>query len=233
MEEVEVDTDLTEEPKGEVVDGNKKMKNGTLLEAAFVDPAYSWPPAEGEGKNAVELQVLDDDSSYMSGPSEKGVEFQSVTTTTKTSRGWLNFKCCRSDNAVITTEQGKKLTENKKKKRRRKKKKDAGYKNVPEGILIYKLDTADRSIKLVSEPSSNTDVNTLLTSMVVADAKPGTDKSRRAIDLVGVDGTKATLLACEQRTAIAWLEAMDMMLGNTGRGDKVGVLVCLLHMCRP
>jgi hypothetical protein len=222
MEGIEVDKDLTEEVKDEVVEETKKMKNGTLLEAAFVDSAYSWPPADGEGKNAVELQVVDDDS-YMSGPSEKGVEFQSVTTTTTTSRGWFNFKCCRSDKDVITTEQGKKLVPNKKKKLRRKKKKEASYKSVPEGILIYKLDTADRSIKLVSEPSSNTDVNTLLTSMVVADAKPGADKSRRAIDLVGVDGTKATLVACEQRSAIAWLEAMDMMLGNTGRGDKVGV----------
>ena len=227
MEEVEVDKDLTEEqPQGEVMEETKKMKNGTLLEAAFVDPAYSWPHADGEGKNAVELQVVDDDSSYMSGPSEKGVEFQSVTTTTKTSRGWFNFKCCRSDKAVITTDQGNKFMPDKKKKHR-KRKKEASYKNVPEGILIYRLDTADRSIKLMSEPSSNTDINTLLTSMVVADAKPGTDKSRRAIDLVGVDGTKATLVACEQRTAIAWLEAMDMMLGNTGRGDKVGVFVRL------
>ena len=57
--------------------------------------------------------------------------------------------------------------------------------------------------------------------MVVADAKPGQDKSRRAIDLVGVDGTKATIVACEQRSAIAWLEAIDMMLGHKGRGGKV------------
>jgi hypothetical protein len=223
MEDVEIETDLS----GEVVEEPKKLVNGTILEAAFVDPAYSWPPADGEGKNAVELQVMDDDS-YSSGPSEKGVEFRSVTTTTS-KRGLFNFKCCRSDD-VVTTEQGKKLAPGKsakQKKRSRKKSKGQASKQAPEGVLIYRLDTADRSIKLVSEPSSNTDVDTLLTSMVVAEAKPGSDKSRRAIDLVGVDGTKTTIVACDQRSAIAWLEAMDMMLGHKGRGDKVCAIVSL------
>ena len=30
---------------------------GTILEAAFVDSAYDWPPPEGIGKNAIELQA--------------------------------------------------------------------------------------------------------------------------------------------------------------------------------
>ena len=30
---------------------------GTILEGAFVDPAYPWPPAEGQGKHAIELQA--------------------------------------------------------------------------------------------------------------------------------------------------------------------------------
>lgn len=34
-----------------------KGVSGTILEAAFFDPAYSWPPAEGQGKNAIELQA--------------------------------------------------------------------------------------------------------------------------------------------------------------------------------
>ena len=40
---------------------------GTVLEAAFVDPAYVWPPPDGEGRNAIELQAsvnlmtMDDD----------------------------------------------------------------------------------------------------------------------------------------------------------------------------
>jgi hypothetical protein len=138
-----------------------------------------------------------------------------TTTTTTKSKGWL---CCKSEDDVVTTEEGMLMS---KKKKRRRKKKGKDSRTVPEGILIYRLDTADRSIRLVSEPSSNTDVGSLLTHMVVADAKPGNDKSRRAIDLVGVDGTKATLVACEQRSAIAWLEAMDMMLGHKGRGGKV------------
>jgi hypothetical protein len=220
MEGIEIDEDLT----GVVAEEAKKLVNGTILEAAFVDPAYSWPHADGEGRNAVELQVMDDDS-YSSGPSEKGVEFRSVTTTTS-KRGLFNFKCCRSDD-VVTTEQGKKLAKGAQKNNRRRKKKNQAYKRTPEGVLIYRLDTADRSIKLVSEPSSNTNVDTLLTSMVVAEAKPGSDKSRRAIDLVGDDGTKATIVACEQGSAIAWLEAMDMMLGHKGRGDKVCAIVFL------
>jgi hypothetical protein len=34
-----------------------KGTTGTIFEAAFVDPAYTWPPAEGQGKNAIELQA--------------------------------------------------------------------------------------------------------------------------------------------------------------------------------
>jgi hypothetical protein len=202
-----------------VMEETKKMVNGTLLEAAFVDPAYGWPHADGEGKNAVELQVMDD-ASFETVPSTDNANappVASTTTTTTTSRGF--FGCCKSEDTVVTTEEGKRMA--KKKKRRRKKGGSSkSNRTVPEGILIYRLDTADRSIRLVSEPSSNTDVDNLLTHMVVADAMPGQDKSRRAIDLVGVDGTKATLVACEQRSAIAWLEAIDMMLGNKGRGGK-------------
>ena len=44
--------------------------------------------------------------------------------------------------------------------------------------------------------------------------------------LTGVDGSSVTLVACEQRTAIAWLEAIDLMLANKMRmGDKVRVPV--------
>ena len=206
-----------------VVESTKKMVNGTLLEAAFVDPAYGWPHAEGQGKNAVELQVMDDASFETVSTAGKDVTETTTTTTTK-SKGWL---CCKSDDVVVTTEDGKRMAASKKTRHRRKKK-GKSNRTVPEGILIYRLDTSDRSIHLMSEPSSNTDVGTLLTHMVVADAKPGDDKSRRAINLVGVDGTKATLVACEQRSAIAWLEAMDMMLGHKGRGGKVSLKECML-----
>ena len=227
MTEVEIDTEEAQPPPpaimeetGEddpVMEDTKKMVNGTLLEAAFVDPAYGWPHKDGEGKNAVELQVMDDASFETEQSVEIPVTTTTTTETTTTRRGL--FGCCKSEDAVVTTEQGKRMSKKKKKRRKHRKSKD--NRTVPEGILIYRLDTADRSIRLVSEPSSNTDVDNLLTHMVVAEAKPGNDKSRRAIELVGVDGSKATLVACEQRSAIAWLEAMDMMLAHKGRGSKV------------
>jgi len=49
---------------------------GTVLEAAFVDPSYQWPPPDGVGKNAIELQasvnlVLDDDASVKTTDSQR------------------------------------------------------------------------------------------------------------------------------------------------------------------
>lgn len=233
MADIEIDSEQQAQPPppaimeerddDPVMEETKKMVNGTLLEAAFVDPAYGWPHADGEGKNAVELQVMDDASfeTAESADNAPPPATATTTTTTTTKRGNL-FGCCKSEDTVVTTEQGKAMASAKKKKKKRHKK-SKNTRTVPEGILIYRLDTADRSIRLVSDPSSNTDVDSLMTHMVVAEAKPGGDKSRRAIELVGVDGTKTTLVACEQRSAIAWLEAIDMMLGNKGRGGKVRV----------
>jgi hypothetical protein len=100
--------------------------------------------------------------------------------------------------------------------------KKSRYRRVPEGILIYRLDTATQTISLMSEPHSKTDESTLLREMVVASARPSPDKSRRGMILIGVDGSSVTLVACEQRTAIAWLEAIDLMLANKIRmGNKV------------
>ena len=47
-------------------------------------------------------------------------------------------------------------------------------------------------------------------------AKPGSDPSRRGLVLTGADGTQFTFVACEQRTAIAWIwmESIDMMLAS-------------------
>ena len=102
----------------------------------------------------------------------------------------------------------------KQKKKRREARARERYKRVPEGILIYRLDTSDRTITLVSGPSSNTKVETLLHTMVVVHAKASSDRSRRGIVLTGAGGESYTLVACEQRTAIAWLESMDMMLAH-------------------
>mmetsp|Transcript_17398 Transcript_17398/g.43410 ORF Transcript_17398/g.43410 Transcript_17398/m.43410 type:complete len:199 (+) Transcript_17398:238-834(+) len=49
---------------------------GTILEAAFVDPAYQWPSPDGAGKNAIELQasvniMLDDNESVKTTESQK------------------------------------------------------------------------------------------------------------------------------------------------------------------
>ena len=241
-----------------------KGTTGTIFEAAFVDPAYTWPPAEGQGKNAIELQAstaliksvapndrldeLDDDEvsltpSMMSSDDEGAAASprsrRNVQTTTTTKK---RFGCCNSSNEQIISansssndlvsksssfgsrfQKGSKAERRaerqrriiaKKKKRRREARARERYRRVPEGILIYRLDTSDRTITLVSGPSSNTDMNTLMTKMVVINAKPSSDISRRGIILTGVRGEIHTVVACEQRTAIAWLESMDMMLAS-------------------
>jgi hypothetical protein len=108
-------------------------------------------------------------------------------------------------------------------KKARSKEKNQGerYSRVPEGILIYRLDTANHTLSLVSQPSTNTDLTTLVQKMVIASSAPSSDKTRRGIELTGIDGKKATLIACEQRTAISWLEAMDMMTANQQRSAAV------------
>jgi len=237
--------------------------SGTIFEAAFVDPAYTWPPAEGQGKNAIELQAstalmksaapndaideLDDDEvsltpSLMSSDDE-GTQPprrpKRTTTTTTVTTQKKGFLCCKSstDEQIISSKSSSNLVSNnnhpsfnskkaerraerqrrilaKKKKRRREARARERYRRVPEGILIYRLDTSDRTVTLVSGPSSNTDMNSLMKQMVVINAKPSSDISRRGIMLTGVRGEMYTLVACEQRTAIAWLESMDMMLAS-------------------
>jgi len=113
----------------------------------------------------------------------------------------------------------------KKRRRRRERRAAERYRRVPEGILIYRLDTSDATITLVSGPSSNTDVDGLLRRMEVVRARPGGDRSRRGIVLTGSDGVQRTLVACEQRTAIAWLESIDMMLASSGAAGFGGGLL--------
>lgn len=273
--------------------------SGTILEAAFVDPAYSWPPADGQGRNAIELTASsalmrsanggpgggrdgpgaadDDDVSLTpslmstddegegggSGPGGGGggglrrprfrVKKVSNVETVRTRRGSL---CCARDveeqvvgtKEVRVDESGRQVTDAeataaqrdfndarrdadeskrarreerkrrilaKKKKRRRERRSAERYRRVPEGILIYRLDTSDRTVVLVSGPSSNTNVDTLLRGpAVIVRAKPASDAGRRGIVLTCSDGTMHTLVACEQRTAISWLESVDMMLGS-------------------
>jgi len=229
---------------------------GTILEAAFVDPSYSWPPEEGVGKNAIELQasmaLLDNTD-----PNSKNLDYpeppqitnrQKVVTQTEvitTSRCGF-FQCCKSEEAVLNTHTEKiplnleekarlqaeylqkkqeirKLRKDRNKKLREKQQEEflkGKYARVPEGILIYRLDTSTRTLTLCSAPSSRTDLNTLVREMVIVNAHPSRGKSRRGIWLVGDRGEKTELVTCEQRTAIAWMEALKMMLEKKGKSSE-------------
>ena len=266
---------------------SQKGISGTILEAAFVDPAYSWPPAEGQGKNAIELQAStalmksaaapgdkihngdindeeislspsmmssDDDDDSLLNKSRPKFKVKSVTGVETITRTKGKFCCKRNvEEEVLNTqevrfdEHGNPVTDQeamerqqnftkernlakmnkaqrraererrilaKKKKKRREARAAERYRRVPEGILIYRLDTSDRTITLVSGPSSNTNMDTLIEQIVVVHAKPGSESNRRGIVLTDANGTKHTLVACEQRTAIAWLESIDMMLAT-------------------
>ena len=256
--------------------------SGTVLEAAFVDPSYQWPPPDGVGKNAIELQasvslVLDDNESVKTTESEKermtipenpatgAIKSNSNNKTKGDGSGAKWWNCCRGgsggDTAIID------LAEYEKKKRaalKHRKKHYASkkarakqlrmknrYNRVPEGILIYRLDTATQSISLMSDINDKTDTGTLIRNITITSVRPSSDKSRRGMILKGIvnapdddddyedddevengslsrnkSNTKSqqevTLVACEQRTAIAWLEAIDLMLANKPRmGDTV------------
>lgn len=227
---------------------NSGFTGGAILEAAFVDPAYQWPPPDGVGKNAIELQasvhLLDDSSSVRTTESQRKrmtIPAKPGTTngTTTSTRRWWN--CCGSrggqaailslaeyERAKRSALEARKEHYAQKKIRAKEMRKKNRYNRVPEGILIYRLDTASKTITLMSEPHAKTDTGRLLKEMVVASARPSPDKSRRGMIVTGVDGLSLTLVACEQRTAIAWLEAIDMMLANRQRmGNKVSNSVCL------
>jgi len=210
---------------------------GTVLEAAFVDPAYSWPPAEGEGRNAIELQAS------VSLLNDMGADDGTVATTeserermtippkpTQSSNGkpvkWWN--CCQSTDAAIMSVQEWEVARKKairtrkehyatKKIRSKEYRKKNRYHCVPEGIMIYRLDTSNQTLTLMSQPNPKTDATALIQEMVIASAAPSFDKSRRGMVLKSVDGKTLNLVACEQRTAISWLETMDLMLANKGR----------------
>ena len=225
----------------------KQLVKGTILEAAFVDSAYSFPPAEGQGKNAIELQATtlqDDEKSDHTSESLKRAMIMPTKPkpTTPTPKSTVKPKkswgCCKNNNAVVDTSEprsedasykaakesaltAQQIYKVMKKEKEREKRKEKRTERVPEGILIYKLDTANHTIELLSKPHSNTNMETLLTSMIVASAIPSDDATRRGIVLTGIDGSTATLVACEQRTAIAWMEAVDMMLGHKTKSKAV------------
>lgn len=209
--------------------------NGTVLEAAFVDPAYTWPPPEGEGRNAIELQAS---LSLMA-----QVEDGSVATTESQQRRMTIppkplggssglFGCCKSNDAVVDLRdwelvrkeaiKARKDHYSAKKARSKEHRKKNRYSRVPEGIMIYRLDTSNQTLTLMSQPHPQTKTSELIQEMVVASAAPSHDKSRRGMIIKSIDGQTLNLVACEQRTAISWLESMDLMLANKSRlGDNV------------
>jgi len=233
---------------------------GTILEAAFVDPAYQWPSPEGVGKNAIELQasitiMLDDNDSVKTTETQK--ERMTIPRNPALEKEEKNkwWNCCRSggDSAIMSLNEYEQTEKNalnhrkdhyaEKKARAKELRMKNRYNRVPEGILIYRLDTSTQTVSLMSETHSKTDTETLCREITIVSAVPSPDKSRRGMVLTGIvnvdedeenkneDGDdenkkskpkarEITLVACEQRTAIAWLEAVDLMLANKQRmGD--------------
>mmetsp|Transcript_24310 Transcript_24310/g.52667 ORF Transcript_24310/g.52667 Transcript_24310/m.52667 type:complete len:779 (-) Transcript_24310:222-2558(-) len=218
--------------------GTMLLNSGTILEAAFVDPAY---PGVGKGKDEVELRAS---TALLSSADRDAPTKMSVRTTETVTTSRCGFlQCCKNTEEqvvvkefdALTDEEKKLLTSRKglskkekarllkaqEKARRRAELDKEKYAGVPEGMLIYRLDTAAHTVSLVSPPSAKTNTDTLVRHMVVAAASPGSDRSRKSILLTGEDGSKTTLTACEQRTAIAWMEAMEMMFNNTGKGRRL------------
>jgi hypothetical protein len=234
-------------------EGDDTRATGTVLEAAFVDPAYQWPPPDGQGKNAIELKAsqslmadLDDPTKEFDRdtqrfftkkdsmrPGQKGIKH---TKTVLEDHSYRGFWCCKwnvkNQVAEIHREDPfevdqygkfvpvppgtppKEQAKGGSPKSGRQSRKESRYGKVPEGILIYRLNTTTRRLELLSQPHTNTDTKALVRDMIIASASPSNDRSRRGMDLVGTDGTRTTLVACEQRTAIAWLEVLDMMFGK-------------------
>jgi len=210
---------------------------GTILEAAFVDPAYNWPPPEGEGKNAIELQastnLLDETDSVKTTDSQR----ERMTIPPKPKRlpepkkkKW--HQCCTKANDEEMLElhswelqkktalDARKEHYDQKMERAKDFRRRNRYHRVPEGILIYQLNTADQTLTLMSQPHSQTDHSTLVEEMIIASARPANGRTRRGMLIRGADGTTVTMVACEQRTAVAWMEAIDMMLANKRRLRK-------------
>ena len=236
---------------------------GTILEAAFVDPAYSWPPQDGQGKNAIELQasidLLQGNDDMSVGTTESMKErmrvplkpvFEKQQEQPK-AKWWQCFRKKKPvDVEAVDQEKMREYEERKqaakearkaysqlkretKQAKEREIRHEQRYNRIPEGILIYQLDTSNRELKCLTEPHAKTDVsNTFLGSMIVEQAKAASnDPTRRGITVTGDDGKEVNLVACEQRTAIAWLEAFQIMLAK--KDSKRGVAGLLSRKVGP
>lgn len=245
MEENEAAAATKEEPhvmqESSPATDTKFGSYGTVLEAAFVDPAYNWPPAEGEGRNAIELQASlslladgDDGSVATTESQRQRMVIPPKPAEAKAVRWW---NCCKSNDAAIMSLQEWEIARRDaiaarkehyamKKARIQEFRKKNRYSRVPEGIMIYRLDTSNQTLTLMSQPNPKTDTSALVQEMVIASAAPSFDKTRRGMILTSIDGRTLNLVACEQRTAISWLETMDLMLANKSRlGENVSSLL--------
>ena len=215
---------------------------GTILEAAFVDPAYSWPPGDGQGKNAIELQASikllqsndenQDDASIFT--TETALQRMRPPNAPRPKSVRSLWNCCKSTETVISPDEMRMYEEQKalaaearqahllsKAEHTKQKEKDARkaakYKTVPEGILIYRLDTQTGNLQLMSQTHALTDVAQIVQECVVTAAVPYGSKSRRTLQISDENGNTHLLTACEQRTATAWLEAMNLMHAKKNR----------------
>jgi hypothetical protein len=220
---------------------------GTILEAAFVDPSYAWPPRDGEGKNAIELQASinlmrsnGDDDAASDRTTDTTMDRMKFPSRPPRPEGvsrcgflWNSngpMACCKSDQAVVrqyandlkqyeaqrtaALQARKEYAAAKRlraKTKARQYRRDNKYNLVPEGILVYRLDTSSHTITLVSNPHARTDLDQIPADITVLRANPSPDKSRRGIEVTATDGRVYTMVACEQRSATAWLEAMNLM----------------------
>jgi hypothetical protein len=235
----EIDTESGPSAKN----NNNNITQGTILEGAFVDPAYTWPPADGMGKNAIELQaslqLMSDGDAGSVFTTDSARERMAPPDRPVPKKGRFGrLLCCRgSTDAVVSAEQMRVYEERKllarqarkvhmdsKQKHNQQKERAARrakkYQTVPEGILIYRLDTVTGSLQLVSQTHDKTDEDSLLYECLVETADAFPDKSRRAIVITDTNGTQYTLTACEQRTATAWLEAIHLMAAKIHSGNR-------------
>ena len=240
---------------------------GAVLEAAFVDTAYNWPPKDGEGRNATELRALidllqkgdEDDVSvattesmleHIKAPEKTSEQFRQDDAQAMQEeedddeeaikRKWWQCSCRRrpkkndvsstgKDTALITMDhyEARKLAAKEARAKERKLRRQELCNRVPEGILIYRLDTSTHELSCLTAPHANTNIDTtLLGTMVVEQAHAATnDSTRRGITVMDNEGKEVTLVACEQRTAIAWLEALQLMLAKKDSKRGLGTVL--------
>jgi len=233
---------------------------GMILIAAFVDPAYADAGDNATIELKASSYILGDENAIREPEVPKIAVKKIYKTETEQvieSRCGI-FNCCRKTVSVDThtyfvgakpvnkkeadrlakdyvakRDEARRQMKEREMKERDKRKLQiniVSYDKVPEGILIYRLDTADGSITLLSRPHRLTDTKNLLRFMTVENAEPSPDKSRRGILLIGKNGVEHKLTACEQRTAVAWMEALNMMLRRNNPSSTVSSVLSTIHL---